>query len=298
MGPSTNSPTNTNNTRRNRPQPERFGAPPPWGPPPPPPPPRRGGTVPGGPPVPRGGTGLRSIRVGRTRRPGGAGGGPERCPRATAWAAGASRWVSSSGSAPGGDAASGGAPTGPRACGATAAEPSGPTRPPRLGAIGRRGGGAAAGGPGGGTGQLAGSARPPRGSRWSFTSAPFSGGRRLGARPLVALGVYRAARTSGGSGRSLRGGSSSRPRARSAEGAQYVGLDQMVPVAGTADLDHVHRELGVGGRHAIKLIGGASRAGYVLEPFAEHPGDLGESFLAAHRAGHLGGLSVESGRAQ
>src|SRR5437870_13629494 len=58
--------------------------------------------------------------------------------------------------------------------------------------------------------------------------------------------------------------------------AQHVGLDQVVPAAGTAHLNVIDAELGEQVGHAAQFIQRAGRTGRVLELVAVHPGDHGE----------------------
>lgn len=71
----------------------------------------------------------------------------------------------------------------------------------------------------------------------------------------------------------------------------------MIPSTRPADLDHVHRELGMMGGELLELLGTTGRAGDLTQPLPEHPGDLGQLLLAADRAGPLHRLAVETGGA-
>ena len=87
---------------------------------------------------------------------------------------------------------------------------------------------------------LVGGTGSPRLSRSSFTSTPFSDGQVVGGNPIVALYLDRDTRSIHGQEDSLVSRPSPGPRARLFGRAQYVGLDQVIPVAGAAHFDHIH----------------------------------------------------------
>ena len=69
--------------------------------------------------------------------------------------------------------------------------------------------------------------------------------------------------------------------------AEHIRLDQMIPAAGSAHFHHVYGELLVAGCQQDQLFGGAGRARYRTQMFAEHPRHQGQLFLPADRAHHL-----------
>ena len=67
----------------------------------------------------------------------------------------------------------------------------------------------------------------------------------------------------------------------------------MVPAAGPADLDDVHRELLCGGVEPGDLLCGACRSRHLAEFVAEHPGHQRDLLFSADRADRFAGFSVE-----
>ncbi|MFT7022838.1 MAG: hypothetical protein ACJA07_001926 [Rhodococcus sp. (in: high G+C Gram-positive bacteria)] len=78
-------------------------------------------------------------------------------------------------------------------------------------------------------------------------------------------------------------------------GTQDVGLNEVIPTAGTTHLDHVYRKFFLRGRQADQLVGGASGTGERAELLAEHPRDEGELFFSADRTDDIAAAAMELG---
>lgn len=78
-------------------------------------------------------------------------------------------------------------------------------------------------------------------------------------------------------------------------GTEHIGLNQVVPTAGPADLDDVHRELLLGSCEADELVRGSRRAGQCAQLLPEHPRNMRELLFPADRTDDVTATSVELG---
>ncbi len=82
------------------------------------------------------------------------------------------------------------------------------------------------------------------------------------------------------------------------DGPEDVGLDEVVPTAGAAHLDHMDREFLLGRSEPDEFVGRSRRTGQRTELLTENPGHQGELLLAADGAHHIAPASVELGGAE
>lgn len=75
--------------------------------------------------------------------------------------------------------------------------------------------------------------------------------------------------------------------------AQDVGLDEVVPTAGSAYLDHVNGELLLCGRESDEFVRRSRRPGQGSQLLAEDPGHEGELLLTADGAHHVAPSAVK-----
>ncbi len=82
------------------------------------------------------------------------------------------------------------------------------------------------------------------------------------------------------------------------DGPEDIGLDEVVPTARPAHLDHMDRELLLGRCEANEFVRRSRRPGQCPQLLAEHPGHQRELLLAADGAHHIAATSVELGSAK
>lgn len=82
------------------------------------------------------------------------------------------------------------------------------------------------------------------------------------------------------------------------DGPEDIGLDEVVPAAGAAHLDHVDREFLLGRSEPDEFVGRSRRPGQRTELLTENPGHQGELLFAADGAHHIATASVELGSAE
>lgn len=78
-------------------------------------------------------------------------------------------------------------------------------------------------------------------------------------------------------------------------GPEDVGLDEVIPAARAADLDHMDRKFLLGGSQPTEFVGRSRGAGQGSELLAEHPRHQRELLLPADRAHYVAAAAVELG---